>query len=495
MATELFTKENHDPVSSGEVLITKETVVQPSSDASKVWEYIRNEIRSHIDDHQYIKFIHPVKVLPSNKDELVLVVPSMNFYQILLNDFLELIERCKNRLGFEHLSIIIDLEGNKESNSSQNALQPSKGSENEVPSDEIADTDLLFSETLSRKTRLNPNYCFETYVRGPSNQFALAACNSVADHPGSSYNPLFIFGATGLGKTHLLHAVGNKIAKQHPEKTITYISSERFMNELIYCLRHNKIIDFRQKYRLCDLFLMDDIQFISGNKTATQEEFFHTFNTLYERKKQIIITSDLFPQDIPDIEERLRNRFQWGLIADIQPPEIEHRIAILYSKAHQLGITLSAEVAEYIAGIVKRNVRELEGALHRLAAFAALQGRVLNMHLAIETFSNMVRVDEQSKPEMIMDAVQKAVAEHFQIKVSDLRSRRRQKAFTLPRQVAMYLCRQFANMSFTEIGERFGGKDHSTVMHAVRKITLERKRSTGLTGHLEALERCLGRIK
>lgn len=526
-----------------------------SFEARKIWDYIREELRSHLNEEIFKKWISPVKSLASNEDELILVVPSISFYQVILSDYLETIERCKNKLGFEHISIVIDLERETvsttppqektlfdESENEDSTESPIKEKKPKKPLPKIKDaiensieksvtppiealafqntkdiskttfqqvvpssfaqedennappnSDFLFSHTLSRKTKLNTNYTFENFIRGPSNQFALAACYNVAENPGCSYNPLFIYGATGLGKTHLLHAVGNHILKANPEATIAYISSERFMNELIYCLRHNKIVDFRQKYRNCDLFLMDDIQFISGNKAATQEEFFHTFNTLYETKKQIIITSDLFPQEIPDIEERLRNRFQWGLIADIQPPDIEHRIAILFSKAKQLGIRLNSDVAEYIANLVKRNVRELEGALHRLAAFAALQGRPLDRLLAIETFSTMLK-DESSKPQMLIEAVQKIVADHFQIKISDLKSKRRHKALTLPRQVAMYLSRQFTKTSYPEIGEKFGGKDHTTIMHAVQKISLERKRNMNLMAHLETLERVLERL-
>jgi chromosomal replication initiator protein len=332
---------------------------------------------------------------------------------------------------------------------------------------------------------LNPAYTFESFVRGDSNQFAHATCMAVADAPGQAYNPLFIYGSTGLGKTHLLHAVGHRILQCRPNAVITYISSERFMNEMIYCIRFNKMWDFRRKYRNCDVFLVDDIQFISG-KERTQEEFFHTFNSLYEAKKQIVITSDLFPQDIPDIEDRLRNRFQWGLIADIQPPSIEHRVAILINKGASLGIQLSEEVSLYIANHAKRNVRELEGALHRIAAFAALQGRPIDLELASETFQNVLG---EAPKRVTIELIQKTVAEHFKIRVTDLKSKKRQRALTIPRQIAMYLARVRTNASFPEIGTRFGGKDHTTVMHAVRKIELERVSDLDLKTSIEALER------
>lgn len=677
---ELFPSENPDPSKK-----LSEKLPPHTLEAKKIWGYICEELHSQLGEEICKKWIFPIHAKASNEDELILVVPTIHFYQIILSEYLEIIERCKNKLGFEHVSTVIDLDRSQASNNSKQTphtfenpkdrgsdrakahkrtkiplpheitfekqglsapriennlrgntssfltnshtdfqmpksefpllqnvpfLSSSNFNQNTVeklstPSDKAeisifaenkvenknefkhgfeienhqehenknehdesvyhgntmlfpddfnnnqlkktsldltqnsnqthfqidadlkqnnindfnntyeavalgkieplesheskdshhdrSNSDALFSNSLSRKTKLNPTYTFENFVRGPSNQFALAACYNVAENPGKTYNPLFIYGATGLGKTHLLHAVGNHIVKTNPNSTVAYISSERFMNELIYCLRHNKITEFRQKYRHCDLFLMDDIQFISGNKAATQEEFFHTFNTLYEAKKQIIITSDLFPQDIPDIEERLRNRFQWGLIADIQPPDVEHRIAILYSKAEQLGIRLSLDVAEYIANFVKRNVRELEGALHRLDAFATLHGKPLDKSLAIETFSNMLSEDT-SKSHMLIDTVQKVVAEHFQIKTQELKSKRRHKALTLPRQVAMYLARKFTKTSYPEIGEKFGGKDHTTVIHAVRKITQERKKNMDLLVHLEALERIIERL-
>jgi chromosomal replication initiator protein len=343
------------------------------------------------------------------------------------------------------------------------------------------------SKALSFRSNINPQYAFESFVRGPSNQFAHATCLAVADNPGMTYNPLFIYGSTGLGKTHLLHAVGWRVLKANPNAVICYITSERFMNEMIYCLRFNRMFDFRKKYRNCDVFLVDDIQFISG-KDRTQEEFFHTFNALYEAKKQIVITSDKFPQDISDIEDRLRNRFQWGLIADIQPPDVEHRVAILLTKAEQLGIRLGHDVALYIANHAKRNVRELEGALHRIAAFAALHGRSIDLPLAQETFQHVLGEPPRTTT---IETVQKLVADHFRIKLSDLKSKKRQRAISVPRQIAMYLCRFKTNCSFPEIGAKFGGKDHTTVMHAVTKIKNDLENDLDLKTHIDALERKL----
>lgn len=468
---------------------------QMGLEASKNWEYIKSEMRHRLSPQAFHTWIQPIKIrTPSTQDEFVLLVPDMVFYQGLISDYLESLERCKTKLGLDHLSIKVDLQKDTDRILSLGEHPEPKESPSPIAGLGSADKEdeqesQVFSQTLSRVCKLNPNYTFENFVKGPSNQFALATCYNVAENPGINYNPLFLYGSTGLGKTHLLHAVGNRVLSMNPSAIVTYISSERFMNEMIYCIRHNKMWDFRQKYRHCDVFMMDDIQFISGNKATTQEEFFHTFNTLYEAKKQIIITSDLFPQDIPDIEERLRNRFQWGLIADIQPPDVEHRIAILLAKAEKLGVHLTEEVAEYLAVQAKRNVRELEGALHRLAAFAALQGRQLGMALARETFHNMIA--EPSNKRMVIEIIQKTVADHFKIKLTDLKSQKRQRVLTLPRQIAMYLARNFTNASFPEIGEKFGGKDHTTVMYAVKNITLKKNKDLDIKAHIESIERHL----
>lgn len=490
--------EEGDATSLGDSTEQKIPAENTESPPQSSWHYIKNELQGVLSDQEFSEFISPIDTRPCEKEEeLVLIVPSMHFYQSIVDNFLEKIERCKNKLGFEHLSIVIDLDRDKAldeegPNGQARALAHTAKGE-DLNSLQTVHPDLLFSESLARKARLNQNYLFKNFVHGPSNQFAVAACKNVVENPGATYNPLFIYGCTGLGKTHLLHAVGNHLASIRPDVIIAYISSERFMNELIYCIRHNKISEFRNKYRSCDLFLMDDIQFISGNKAATQEEFFHTFNNLYEGKKQIIVTSDLFPREIPDIEERLRNRFQWGLIADIQPPDTEHRIAILFQKAKQLDIDLSSEVAEYIASRVKRNVRELEGALHRLNAFASLQGRRLNLDLARETFYAIASNEAPRSKNMLIDVIQREVADHFRIKLSDLRSKRRHKAFTVPRQIAMYLARKYSQESFPEIGESFGGRDHTTVIHATKKIGAIKKNDLDIMAHLDTLERSLER--
>jgi chromosomal replication initiator protein len=313
---------------------------------------------------------------------------------------------------------------------------------------------------------LNPRYTFDTFVVGSSNQFAQAACQAVAELPSRAYNPLFIYGGVGLGKTHLLHAVGHQTNRLFPGMTIVYLSSERFTNELINAIRYDRTAEFRGRYRTIDLLLIDDIQFISG-KERTQEEFFHTFNDLYESRKQIIVSSDSPPKDIPEIEERLRSRFEWGLIADIQAPDFETRVAILKKKAAVERVHLPDDVAFLIAGRIKSNIRELEGSLTRMIAFCALTGREMGIDLAQEVLAELWGDEEKI---ITIDQVQRKVADAFGLRPSDLKAKNRTKAVAFPRQIAMYLARQLTHASLAEIGRAFGGKDHTTVLHAVDKL-------------------------
>jgi chromosomal replication initiator protein len=313
---------------------------------------------------------------------------------------------------------------------------------------------------------LNPRYTFDAFVVGSSNQFAQAACQAVAELPSKAYNPLFIYGGVGLGKTHLLHAVGHQSVRLFPGMTVVYLSSERFTNELINAIRYDRTGEFRARYRTIDLLMIDDIQFISG-KERTQEEFFHTFNDLYESRKQIIVSSDSSPKDIPEIEERLRSRFEWGLIADIQPPDFETRVAILKKKAALERVKLPDDVAYLIASRVKSNIRELEGSLTRMIAFCALTGREMTVDLAQEVLSDLWGEEEKI---ISIDQIQRKVCDFFGIKVSDLKAQNRTKAVAFPRQIAMYLSRQLTHASLSEVGRSFGGKDHTTVLHAVDKI-------------------------
>jgi chromosomal replication initiator protein len=318
---------------------------------------------------------------------------------------------------------------------------------------------------------LIPRYTFDTFIVGPSNQFAHAACRAVAEAPSRSYNPLFIYGGVGLGKTHLMHAIGQYVLQHNQNLKLTYISSERFMNEMINALRYERILDFRERYRSVDVLLVDDIQFVSG-KEGTQTEFFHTFNALYDAQKQIVLSSDHPPHEIPNLEERLRSRFEWGLIADIQAPDIETKIAILKRKAEAEAVPLPDNVAMFIAGRIKSNIRELEGSLIRLIAYASLTGREISLELTQEVLRNTIDPDAKA---ITIETIQKFVSEYYQLKVNELKSRNNSKSVAMPRQVAMYLCKTLTNASLPEIGRSFGGKHHSTVIHSIRKVEDLRK--------------------
>ena len=317
---------------------------------------------------------------------------------------------------------------------------------------------------------LNPfdgKYTFETYVVGNNNQFAHAACQAVTKQPGQCYNPLFIFGGAGLGKTHLLKAIGHDLFLKHRERRILFLTSETFTNELIQAIRVDRMREFREKYRTgCDVLLLDDIHFLAG-KERTQEEFFYTFNYLHEARKQIVITSDRYPKDIQGLEARLQTRFEWGLVADVQPPEIETRIAILKNKADLEHINLSDAVAQYVASHITTNIRELEGSLHRLQAYASLTGVPISLDLAQQILKDIV---PKTKHMLTADAILKLVALQFNLRTTDLKSDKRVRRLTLPRQICMYLLRKHMVMSFPEIGKFMGGKDHTTVMHGVTKI-------------------------
>lgn len=325
----------------------------------------------------------------------------------------------------------------------------------------------LTSRTPLRETPFNPNNTFETYVVGNNNNFAHAAASAVAQAPGKSYNPLFLYGGVGLGKTHLLHAIGQHVLAHKKNFKVTYVSSEKFTNEYIDGIQNNSLAKFRKKYRQSDLLLIDDVQFLAG-KERIQEEFFHTFNALHEAHRQIVLTCDRPASELQNLEQRLISRFEWGLVTDLQPPEVETRIAILRKKALSMEIKLSDEIINFIATRIRANIRRLEGALVRVASYAALTGK----HLSIETAENLLRdiLSEEGRMVLSMDTIQKKVAEHYDIRLADMTSKRRPENIAFPRQVAMFLSRQLTDNSLTTIGEAFGGRDHGTVMHACRLI-------------------------
>ena len=330
---------------------------------------------------------------------------------------------------------------------------------------------------------LSPRYSFETFIVGASNQFAHAACRAVAEAPSRSYNPLFLYGGVGLGKTHLMHAIGHYVLTHSPGLRLTYISAERFMNEVINAIRYDRILEFRERYRGVDILLVDDIQFIVG-KERTQTEFFHTFNALHDSQKQIVLSSDCPPHQISELEERLRSRFEWGLIADIQSPDLETKIAILKRKADSEGVYLPDDVALFIAGRIKSNIRELEGSLIRLLAFASLTGRELSMSLAQEVLRDVLKPEDRA---VTIDMIQKFVADFYQLKLVELKSRNNSKSVAMPRQVAMYLCKALTNSSLPEIGKSFGGKHHSTVIHSIRKVEELRQRDQAFNSLVNSL--------
>ena len=314
---------------------------------------------------------------------------------------------------------------------------------------------------------LNSKYTFESFVVGSCNQFAHAASLAVAQAPGKTYNPLYLYGGVGLGKTHLMHACGHAIKQRNPHLTLCYLSSERFMNELINAIRYDKTPSFREKYRSVDVLLIDDIQFMAG-KERTQEEFFHTFNALYEQQKQIVISSDCPPREIPTLEERLHSRFEWGLIADLEPPDLETKVAILKRKAENMGVAIPDEVALFIATRVKNNVRELEGSLIRLLAISSLRGTAISEDLARDAIRNIASDDEPGL--VTIPQIQKAVAAAYKLTVEQLVSKNNSRQFAFPRQIAMYLCKRLTSRSYPEIGRAFGGKHHTTVIHSFEKI-------------------------
>ena len=321
---------------------------------------------------------------------------------------------------------------------------------------------------------LNPRYTFDSFIVGSSNQFAHAACRAVAEAPSRSYNPLFIYGGVGLGKTHLMHAVGQYVLQHDRNLKLTYISSERFMNEMINAVRYDRVLDFRERYRSVDVLLVDDIQFLAG-KEGTQTEFFHTFNALYDSQKQIVLSSDCPPHEIPALEERLRSRFEWGLTADIQSPDLETKAAILKKKAETESVPLPDNVAMYIAGKIKSNIRELEGSLIRLIAYASLTGQEITLNLTQEVLKNVLDHDEKA---VTIEAIQRFVADYYNLKLVDLKAKNNSKSVAKPRQIAMYLCKALTHASLPEIGRSFGGKHHSTVIHSIRKIEDLRKKDT-----------------
>lgn len=424
----------------------------------RVWEQVLSEVEEKVGRVTTETWLKPVRPLALRGETLHLEVPNALFRDWLLENLLPHIHKSlESNLGVP-AQVVIHV-----ATKQQGELFPSQGHDER----ESAKGDS--SRTGAKKNGLVSNYTFSSFIVGAGNQFANAAARAVAEHPGKHYNPLFIYGGVGLGKTHLINAIGHETIVKQGSKSVFYLSSETFTNELIAHLRRDRMDDFKTKFRQADVLILDDIQFLSGRE-RTQEEFFHTFNTLHQSHKQIILTSDKFPNEIEGLEERLRNRFEWGLIADIQPPDLETRVAILQKKAQQKKIPLPHDVSLFIATHVTANVRELEGGLTKLGALSSLTESPITIDLAQQVLQNLMKGGKEKDKEVSVETVQKAVCKYFAIRVVDLTSKKRTQMVAFPRQVAMFLCRKLAGASYPMIGVRFGGKDHTTALYACAAI-------------------------
>jgi chromosomal replication initiator protein len=429
-----------------------------------LWEQILTRVETKVNRHSFYTWFKPTSFVAEDAAAVTVRVPNALFKDWLTKHYSGVIAEALTevRKGTLAVNFVAELPGET---APAIPLGPEESASLESGAPPAA---------APGPAGLNPRYTFDTFIVGSSNQFAHAACRAVAEAPSRSYNPLFIYGGVGLGKTHLMHAVGHYVLRHDRSLKLTYISAERFMNEMINAVRYDRIIDFRERYRTVDVLLVDDVQFIAG-KEGTQTEFFHTFNALYDSQKQIVISSDCPPHEIPSLEERLRSRFEWGLIADIQSPDLETKVAILKKKADTEAVPLPDDVAIYIAGKIKSNIRELEGSLIRLIAYASLTGQELSLGLAQETLKNILDHEEKA---VTIEIIQKFVADYYNLKLVDLKSRNNSKSVAMPRQIAMYLCKSLTHASLPEIGRSFGGKHHSTVIHSIRKVEDLRKKDT-----------------
>ncbi len=433
------------------------------------WHHVLSTVQKQINGQCFETWFKPISYQGRENGVLRLTVPTDVFKNCLLENYSDLLLRAAAEIANSPLELQISVEAATASDSGAPTLATSQ------------------PDSLPL---LIPKYTFDSFVVGTSNQLARAAALAVAERPAKAYNPLYLYGGVGLGKTHLMHAIGNLIQKRNKSIRMTYMSSEKFMNELVNAIRFERTIQFRQKYRNIDVLLMDDIQFIAG-KERTQEEFFHTFNALYDAQKQIVITSDCPPKQIPTLEERLHSRFEWGLIADIQPPDLETKLAILRKKADADAVRLQDEVAIYIAGGIRSNVRELEGALNRLNARASLDGMdVADVDVAYA--KDVLRgftIDQNLS--ISSDTVLRAVASFFSLKPAQLKAKNNSRPIAVPRQIAMYICKELTRQSLPQIGKDFGGKHHTTVLHSIRKINALRNKDSEISAAVNAIMKSL----
>ena len=422
-----------------------------------VWDKTAKIIQEKLSKQNFDTWIKPIKIVAMEDECVQLMVPNKFFKDWLLDNYFSTIKQSLQHVIGIDVDIEFILSKSKEKSPDSVSMSPIR---TKSASSSMASKGKNYSF-------LNNNYTFDRFVVGPCNQFAHAASIAVAKQPAKNYNPLFIYGGSGLGKTHLLNATGLLTTTAHPELNVMYVSAEEFMNEMINSIRYDRMPKFREKYRNISCLLIDDIHFLAG-KERTQEEFFHTFNTLHDSGKQIVVTSDKFPKDIPNLEGRLRSRFEWGLIADIQPPEIETKIAIIEKKMQESQITLPNTVAQYIASHVESNIRELEGFLVRISAYSSLTGREIDLDLVKEVLKNVVK--RNGNEEVSIEEIIKVVAGKLNVKISDIKAHNKNKNLVFARQIAMFLSRKLTNASFPDIGQKIGNRDHSTVIYATNKI-------------------------
>jgi len=421
-------------------------------ETANLWDKFLERVKSRVSINTFNTWFQPTRLNRAEGELIYVQIPTTVFRQVLTRTYGEIVKAVFHELGVPAMRVqYVCTEEEPVTATPVTAISGIKQSKLDFESSDH---------------QLNTRYTFDTFVVGKSNEFAHAASRAVAEQPSKAYNPLFLYGGVGMGKTHLMHAIGHTIKQRNPAARLSYVSAEKFTIEVINSLRFDKMFSFRERFHTVDVLLVDDIQFIAG-KERTQEEFFHTFNALYEQHKQIVISSDCLPKDINSIEERLRSRFEWGLIADIQPPDLETKIAILQKKAENDRFVLPDDVAEYIARAIKSNVRELEGALTRLMAYASLTGVTVSLATAQQVLRNIIASQEKR---VTIDLIQKRVSEHFNLREQDLKVRSNTRAIAFPRQVAMYIVKQLTTASLPEIGRQFGGKHHTTVLHSINKI-------------------------
>jgi chromosomal replication initiator protein len=444
---------------------------------ANLWDTVMIAVEKRVNHESFTTWFKPITYLGCDQQTIRLRVPDGVFEDWILNNYREVLEESLEEANYSGRTISFEVFAHPELQ--ENSAGPYQNFSGLKEPTEVRKTGPLpvytenagseshFSDQEPSDLPLNLKYTFDTFVVGSCNQFAHAASLAVADTPSKTYNPLYIYGGVGLGKTHLMCAIGHRVKEQNRHLRLCYISAEKFMNELINAIRYDQTMTFRDKYRSIDVLLIDDIQFMAG-KERTQEEFFHTFNALYEGQKQIVISSDCPPREIPTLEERLHSRFEWGLIADIQPPDLETKVAILRKKAETESLNLPDNVALFIANKIKSNIRELEGSLVRLTALSSLRGEPINLSLAQEALKNLVEEEQRA---ITIEVVQKVVADYYGLKVADLKSKSNARNIAVPRQVSMYLCKNLTGASLPEIGREFGGKHHTTVLHSINKIS------------------------